>query len=231
MNFDRFKCLSFDCYGTLIDWEAGLSGALSGVLESHGVSLGREELLERYGEAEAELEGGDFRPYREVLREALVGLAKGTGVEPSSEEVEEFPFTIRDWPAFPDTRETLTRLKEKYRLIVLSNIDDDLFRLSEPALGVEFDEVFTAQQIGSYKPALENFEYLIEHCGVEQQEILHVAQSLYHDIAPAKQLGLTAVWVNRRAGMKGPGATPASDAQADLEVPDLATLALLMGVS
>jgi 2-haloacid dehalogenase len=133
------------------------------------------------------------------------------------------------WPAFPDSSQALRALGTRYRLIILSNIDDDLFRFSQKILNVTFDHVFTAQQIGSYKPSRRNFEYLIRHAGAPPHAILHVAQSLFHDIAPAKEMGLSTVWVNRRQGRAGFGATPPAEAEPDCQVPDLRSLAVLTG--
>ena len=229
MNLDRFECLSFDCYGTLIDWETGITTVLRPILEAHGVSTGHAPLLELYGKAEAEVEAGPYQPYRQVLQEVLSQLGGALGFEPSRAELEEFSASVKDWPAFPDSTQALEALAGRYRLIVLSNIDDDQFQSSQEVLGVRFDRVFTAQKIGSYKPSLRNFEYLIEHAGAPRDRILHVAQSLFHDIAPAKATGLSTVWVDRRSGVAGFGATPPADAEPDATVPDLRSLAVLAG--
>jgi len=185
--------------------------------------------MELYGKAETEIEAGEYRPYRDVLKAVLSKIAEVLGFEPSRDELESFSISVRSWPAFADSSQALRALAARYRLIILSNIDDDLFRFSQKLLGVEFDHVFTAQQIGSYKPSRRNFEYLIGHAGVPQHKIVHVAQSLFHDIAPAKRMGLSTVWVNRRQGLWGTGATPPADAVPDLTVPDLRSLAVLTG--
>ena len=130
MDFDHFDCLSFDCYGTLIDWETGISGALQPILECHGVEASREDLLELYGRAEAGAETGPYRPYREVLRIVLSEIGAALGFEPSSDELEDFSSSVRNWPSFPDSSEALKALAAQYRLIILSNIDDDLFAFS-----------------------------------------------------------------------------------------------------
>ena len=229
MNFDQFECLSFDCYGTLIDWETGIVSALRPILEAHDVRISREDLLELYGREESAIESGPYTPYREVLKGVLSRIGEVLGFEPDSEEAGRFSISVADWPAFPDSHEALVALAKRYRLIVLSNIDDDLFQYSQKLLGVAFDHVFTAQQIGSYKPSRRNFEYLIEHVGVPKKRLLHVAQSLFHDIAPANELGITTVWINRRHGLAGFGATPKAEAEPDMVVTDLASLALLAG--
>ncbi len=225
MNLDQYQLLSFDCYGTLIDWESGLLAAFDRVLTRHGVPYSSEALLELYGRLETEIEAAAFRPYREVLWGVLEGVGREYGFTPSTEELERFSQCVVEWPPFADTVAALRALGARYQLVVLSNIDEDHFRGSEAQLGVRFDHVFTAQRIGSYKPSLQNFRFLVEHCAVAKDQILHVAQSLFHDIAPAKELGLSTVWVNRRAGRDGGGATPPSSAEPDLEVPDLQSLA------
>ena len=229
MNFDQFECLSFDCYGTLIDWETGIVSALSPILEAHDVRISREDLLELYGRAESEIESGPYAPYREVLKGVLSSIGEVFDFKPDSDETERFSMSVADWPAFSDSHDALKTLAKRYRLIILSNIDDDLFQYSQKLLGVKFDLVFTAQQIGSYKPSRRNFEYLIEHVGVPKNRLLHVAQSLFHDIAPANELGITTVWINRRHGLNGFGATPKAEAGPDMVVTDLASLALLAG--
>ncbi len=230
MDFKRFDCLSFDCYGTLIDWETGLLSILHSILRRHGAELGDQQLLESYAAAETDIEAGGYRPYREVLREVLARFGRQYGFSPNPEELDEFSLSVKDWPPFPDSREALAALQQKYKLIILSNIDDDLFQHSARRLGIDFDAVFTAQQIGAYKPSEANFRYLLENAGLPRERILHVAQSLFHDIAPAKRVGLATVWVNRRSGQAGTGATPSAQAEPDLEVPDLRTLATLAGV-
>ena len=142
-----------------------------------------------------------------------------------------FQTSVRDWPPFSDSVEALRSLQRKYKLVVLSNIDDDLFEYSKARLGIEFHRVFTAQQIGSYKPAKRNFEYALNALAVPGERILHVAQSLFHDIAPARKMGLSTVWVNRRQGQDGFGATPMADAEPDLEVQNLKTLASIANAS
>ncbi len=229
MNFDHFECFSFDCYGTIIDWETGISSALRSIMETHEVKVSHDDLLELYGNAETEIEAGPYRPYREVLKAVLSKISDILGFEPSRDELESFSMSVMNWPAFPDSSQALEALATQYRLIILSNIDDDLFHFSQKLLGVEFDQVFTAQKIGTYKPSRRNFEYLIQHAGVPQPKILHVAQSLFHDIAPAKGMGLSTVWVNRHQGLSGSGATPPDEATPDFTVPDLRSLAVLTG--
>jgi 2-haloacid dehalogenase len=230
LQFDEFEVLTFDCYGTLIDWETGILEALRPIFATHHTDLIPEKVLELYGELETAAEAGDYRDYKTVLRMVLEGLGAQLGFVPAAEELQQFSMSVRDWPAFPDSPRALQALKKKYRLAIVSNIDDDLFAFSAPRLQVQFDWIITALQVKSYKPSLNNFRQAFARIGVPQQRILHVAQSLFHDIAPANLLGLSTVWVNRRQKMAGPGATPAAQAHPDLEVPDLQTLAAKMGL-
>jgi 2-haloacid dehalogenase len=230
LQFDEFEVLTFDCYGTLIDWETGILEALRPIFATHHTDLLPEKVLELYGELETAAEAGDYRDYKTVLRMVLEGLGARLGFVPTAEELQQFSMSVRDWPAFPDSPRALQALKKKYRLAIVSNIDDDLFAFSALRLQVQFDWIITARQVKSYKPSPNNFRQAIARIGVPQQRILHVAQSLFHDIAPANLLGLSTVWVNRRQKMAGTGATPAAQARPDLEVPDLQTLAAKMGL-
>jgi 2-haloacid dehalogenase len=227
VDFERFDALTFDCYGTLIDWESGLRNTLAPVLAAHGVQIEDNELLEAYAAHEAELEAGPYLPYREVLAGALRRLGVDLGFEPTESELEEFSSSVGDWPAFADSAQSLARLKVRFRLGVITNCDDDLFALSARRLEVAFDWVVTAQQARSYKPRRENFELAFERMDVPRERILHVAQSLFHDHVPAKELGMTTVWINRRAGREGSGATPPANAAPDLVVPDMRSFAAL----
>jgi 2-haloacid dehalogenase len=229
-SFEEFEVLTFDCYGTLIDWETGLWGALRPILAAHGLDPVPDRVLELYGELESAAEGGAYREYKGVLRTVLEGLGGRLGFVPTAEESARFATSVKEWPAFPDSAAALQALHRRYRLAVVSNIDDDLFAHSARRLQVDFDWVVTAQQARSYKPSHNNFRLAFERIGVPKQRILHVAQSLFHDIAPANALGLSSVWVNRRRTKAGPGATPPAQARPDLEVPDLRTLAEQMGL-
>jgi 2-haloacid dehalogenase len=227
---DSYEILSFDCYGTLIDWEAGILSSLSPVLARHGLSVPDEALLQAFGQLESAAEQAPYRTYAEVLGEVVEGLGRRFGFMPDAADRGALAASLADWPPFPDTRKALRALKSKYRLGIISNIDDDLFAGTALALGVEFDWIITARQVGSYKPSLENFRQALARFGVPSDRVLHVAQSLFHDIAPARSLGLSTVWVNRRHGRTGSGATPPASARPDLEVPDLKTLAHLAAV-
>lgn len=225
IDFTDVEALTFDCYGTLIDWEAGLTAAFHAVLDAHGVRHDPEDVLTRFARHEAAGEGGPYQPYAAILAEGLRGVAAELGFEPTDDEVDRFSRSVEDWPAFPDSTEALQRLKRRFRLGVLTNCDDDLFAASNRRLGVDFDWVVTAQQVGSYKPDTRNFEALFERVGLPRERIVHVAQSLFHDHVPAKRLGLTTVWIDRRHDRPGSGATPPADASPDATFPDMASFA------
>jgi 2-haloacid dehalogenase len=224
-DFERFDALTFDCYGTLIDWEAGLTVALRALLEPRGVAPDHDGLLETYAGFEAEGERPPYRRYRDVLAEAARATCATYDVQPTADELARFGGSVVDWPAFPDSHDALARLKTRFRLGVLTNCDDDLFAASSARLGVDFDWVVTAQQARGYKPATGNFDMLFERVGLPRARILHVAQSLYHDHVPAKALGLTTVWIDRRHGQAGAGATPPAEVTPDWTFPDMASFA------
>lgn len=230
LRFDDFDVLTFDCYGTLIDWETGILDALRPVFDAHRAEPAPERTLELYGELESAAERGPYREYRAILQTVLEGLGAQFGFTPTAKELERFSTSVTEWPAFPDSPGALQALRKKYRLAIVSNVDDDLFAHSAPRLQVRFDWIVTAQQVKSYKPSLNNFRMACDRIGVPRHRILHVAQSLFHDIAPANALGLSSVWVNRRHKKEGSGATPAAQARPDLEVPDLRTLAETIGL-
>jgi len=230
LDFSQFSVLSFDCYGTMIDWESGIFSALRPVLKTHKKEISDAALLELYAELEFREEQEKFQNYRDVLQAVMRGLGGRLGFKPTDAEVRSLPDSIANWRPFPDTVEALQRLKTRYRLAVISNIDDDLFALSAPKLRVKFDEVITAQQARCYKPGERIFRMARERIGGDPPQWLHVGQSVYHDVIPAKSLGLATVWVNRPSPRAGAGATKAATAKPDVEVPSLAALADLIGM-
>ncbi|MFI5226964.1 MAG: haloacid dehalogenase type II [Candidatus Limnocylindrales bacterium] len=225
LDFAAFDAMTFDCYGTLIDWETGILAALRPLLGSASAGVGDDGLLEDFGRAESSVEAGPYRRYREVLAEVARTIAGDLGVSPSDPAVAAFGGSVVYWPPFPDSSAALARLHERFRLGVITNCDDDLFAASAVRLGTEFDWVITAQQALSYKPSERNFQLAFERIDVPRERILHVAQSLFHDHVPAKRLGMSTVWVDRRHGRAGGGATLPATATPDLTVPDMATLA------
>ena len=225
INLSSFEVLTFDCYGTLIDWESGIVDAVRRVLAAHGRDLPAAEILQHFARFESTIQAGSYRTYRDVLSRVVGEFGRELGFVPTAQERASLPESIARWAPFDDTVSGLRVLASRYRLAVISNVDDDLFAFSERRLGVRFDEVVTAQQVGSYKPDSRNFELALERLGLPIDAILHVAQSLFHDVAPAKRLGLATVHVNRVSPHGGSGATMPVSARPDLEVPDLATLA------
>jgi len=230
VDFAAIQALTFDCYGTLIDWERGILAALRPLVGQYGVQLDDDGILERYARLESALEAGPYRPYRQILAEVVRGLGAELGFAPSEAEAASLADSLGSWPPFPDTVEALRRLSARFQLGIISNTDDDLFAQTAQRLAVTFTWVTTAQQAHAYKPSLAPFELALGRlaaAGVERTSVVHVAQSLFHDHVPAQQLGLASVWVNRRHGRSGGGATPLTTARAQLEVPSLGALAEL----
>jgi 2-haloacid dehalogenase len=224
LELSRFEALSFDCYGTLIDWESGILGYLSPLLHGKGCNVSDAQILSLYSESEPRQQDMPYRSYRDVLSAVVRDFGREFRIEFTEDELDGLANSIRTWVPFPDTVPALQRLKPHYKLAVLSNIDDDLFALTEPKLGVQFDCIVTAKQVQSYKPSVRNFETLLDRLGVEKGRLLHVAESLYHDVVPAHALGIATVWVNRRQGRPA-AATKLVAAQPDLEVPTVCALA------
>jgi 2-haloacid dehalogenase len=227
LDFNRFEILTFDCYGTLINWEAGILATLHHILTAHGKELDDATLLKLYGDFEFAAEHAPFRPYREVLQKVVHSFGAELGFTPSDEQARSLPESLARWNPWPDTVFALERLKNRFRLAVISNVDDDLFALTRPKLRVEFDEVITAQQAQAYKPSLKVFELALRRIKTPAHRVLHVGQSVLHDVIPAQALGLATVWVNRPSARPGVGAVKAAEAKPDLEVASLSELAEL----
>lgn len=225
LDFDQFQWISFDCYGTLIDWETGIAEAVAPVLASHGIRKSRAEILALFADVEPRVQRAGYLEYRRVLRRVMALIGRELGFNPSESELACLGDSLPNWPVFPDTVDALRELQSRFKLAVISNVDDDLFAGTAETLGVDFDVVVTAQQVRRYKPSLRNFRAAAARMAVAENAWLHVAESLYHDIAPANQLGIASIWVNR--ANRG-GGTRRVDAVPDLVVPDLATLAGIM---
>lgn len=225
LDFTRFEILTFDCYGTLINWEAGILSALHRVLSAHGKKMDDPTILELYGDFELRSEQGTFRPYREVLESVVRQFAAEFHFTPSAAEIRSLPDSLPTWKPWPDTVAALRQLKTRFRLAILSNVDDDLFAATRPQLGVDFDEVITAQQAQAYKPSLKLFELALSRINAPAHRVLHVGQSIYHDVIPAQSLGLATGWVNRPSARPGVGAVKPAEANPDLTVSSLAELA------
>jgi 2-haloacid dehalogenase len=230
IDLTAYDALSFDCYGTLIDWEAGIAAILGPWARRNDPALTDEDVLVAYSEHEAAVaREAPTTLYPDVLREAFRRTGAELGFEVTDADADALGESVPDWPAFPDSAEALARLKRHYKLIILSNVDRESFAGSNRRLGVEFDEILTAQDIGSYKPNPANFSALLQR--VDEMgstgRLLHVAQSLFHDHVPGKAAGLPSAWINRRHAQPGWGATPDPRAAVtpDVEFPSMAAFA------
>ena len=232
MQLADFKALTFDCYGTLIDWETGIYEQLK---PHFGTRADRDTLLERFAanESSTQKKQPGLR-YDLLLAEVFRGISKDFGEEATEADAKKFGESVGEWPAFPDSAAALQVLKKRYKLYILSNVDRTSFSKSNERLGVAFDGIFTAEDIGSYKPELRNFQYMkarLEEEGIAANEILHTAQSLFHDIQPANAVGLSTAWIDRRYGMEGSGATSFVDKSSlriDYHVKSMAEMAALV---
>lgn len=211
MNLRDFTTLTFDCYGTLIDWESGMVKALEPLAARAARALTRDEILEAHARHESSQQvWTPAKRYSDLLAVVYKRLAEEWRVTATWDECQAYGNSIGDWPAFPDTVEALRYLKQHYKLVILSNVDNASFTRSNAKLGVMFDAIYTAEDIGSYKPLSRNFEYMLDKLGtlgVAKGQILHTAESLFHDHVPANQAGLTSCWIHRRHESGGFGAT------------------------
>jgi 2-haloalkanoic acid dehalogenase type II len=224
---DAFSAISFDCYGTLIDWETGILAAMLPVLERHGVRAATDDILRAYGRAEAAAEQGPYLRYREVLRRTFAGMARDLGFQARPDEAETLVDALPEFEPFSDTIPCLKTLGERYRLAVISNVDEDLFAATQERLGVRFEWVITAESAEAYKPAPLVFERALSRMGLGPDRVLHAAQSRYHDVEPARAMGIATVHVVRETGREA-NAVPEADAKADWTVPDLRGLVELL---
>ena len=225
LDFTRYEILTFDCYGTLVDWESGILSVLHRILAAHSKNIDDAIILKLYGDFEQRSESGPFQPYREVLSSVVCQFGDELRFTPTPEEMRSLPNSVPHWMPWPDTVMSLRKLKSRFRLAILSNIDDDLFATTRPKLEVDFDEVITAQQAQAYKPSLKLFELALSRINAPAHRVLHVGQSIYHDVLPAQALGLATVWVNRPSARPNVGAVKAAEATPDLTVTTLAELA------
>lgn len=224
-DFSRFEIITFDCYGTLINWEAGLLTALRPILAVHSKQMDDSAVLELYGEFELRAEQSPYRKYRDVLGSVVRDFGTKLGFSPTTLEIRSLADSLPTWGPWPDTVAALHQLKSKFRLAILSNTDDDLFEKTRPQLEVAFDEVVTAEQAQAYKPSLKLFELALSRIGAPAHRVLHVGQSIYHDVIPAQALGLATVWVNRPSARPGIGAVKFAEGKPDITVTTLEELA------
>jgi 2-haloalkanoic acid dehalogenase type II len=213
----RYRYLTFDCYGTLIDWRSGIEGALREALGD--IRLAGQELLEAYVTAEKKQES-TYRKYREVLAGTVMSMSGRLGVEVTKEGASNFAASVPHWPAFPDTAEFLRKAgAEGYARYILSNVDNDLLEETISNNRLEVDGFVTAEEVGSYKPAAGHWLKFMKETSAKKEELLHSAQSIYHDIIPTQQMGIASAWVNRYAERLPPGVSPTymSDSLSGLE--------------
>ena len=210
MKLNDFRVLTFDCYGTLIDWESGILAGLKPLSERLDREIPDDEILESHAWHESRQQRATpAMRYADILATVYRRLAEEWGKPAPWDECEAYGKSVRNWPAFPDSAAALRYLKQHFRLVILSNVDNASFAASNAKLGVEFDAVFTAQDIGSYKPDSRNFDYMLSRLarsGFTKADILHVAESLYHDHAPANELAIRNCRIYRRRGKEGSGA-------------------------
>jgi 2-haloacid dehalogenase len=218
----QIKLITFDCYGTLIDWESGMKNALRNLAEKRNLSFDIESLPEKYIEIELEIEHEGYRRYREVLEIGLRRLFEEKRIEFNHEEEKIFASSITTWLPFEETTEILRKLKERHKLAILSNIDEDLIQHSIKLIGVEFDGVITAEEVKSYKPSHAHWKKMIGVFKIPKEGVLHVAASYVHDIVPAKELGFQVAWINRK------NEKPKGNIKADYEFKDLRPLVDLL---
>jgi len=220
--------ISFDCYGTLIDWETGIVHCLRGLVSAHNVSISDEAILAAYSEIEPAVQGDLYRSYREILREVVKRFSGRFGFQATDTELEALSASLPKWRPFGDTVEALQALKKRYQLAIVSNIDNDLFAATARSLGVSFDWVITAQDVSSYKPALPHFTELLRRTGLPKERHLHAAESLFHDIAPTNALGIPNVWVKRSHEKGGATASRAQAVKPDRTVGSLKDLVAML---
>ena len=211
MKLTDFKALTFDCYGTLIDWESGMVEALKPLTRKVGRELSRNEILEAHARHESSQQlQTPAKNYRDLLPIVYKRLAEEWGVTVTWAECVAYGRSVKDWPAFSDSAEALQYLKKHFKLVILSNVDNESFAGSNERLEVDFDAIYTAEECGSYKPSDRNFEYMLnklETLGIRKHEILHTAESMFHDHGPANRHGLASCWIYRRHDQQGFGAT------------------------
>jgi 2-haloacid dehalogenase len=230
MKLTDYSVLTFDCYGTLIDWETGIYAALQPLLAKAATPPAKDAALESFARHESAQESETPRMlYSDLLAAVHRRLADQWGLAAGDADHTRFGASVSDWPAFPDSTEALAYLKQHYKLVILSNVDRASFAASNARLGVTFDAIYTAQDIGSYKPDLANFRYMLAHLaelGFAKSDILHTAQSLFHDHAPAKATGLASAWIDRRHATGGFGATmaPPEGASYDIRFDSMAAM-------
>ncbi len=232
----RFRAVTFDCYGTLVDWETGIAATVAELLTPRGITRPTAEVLESFARREAEIEARTpILPYHALLREAIAAVGRDLGVDFDGRDTLAFADSIGRWPLFADVLPALGRLRESMVIAILSNVDWRSFRETEPAFAGSVEIFCLAEDIGAYKPSLVAFEALLARLadrGIAATEVLHVAQSLFHDHEPASQLGIATCWIDRRHGQIGHGAVipPVGQVRPDYRITSLTELLPLVGI-
>lgn len=217
--FTGKKYITFDCYGTLIDWEGGIRTAVKKLTDKNGFNLSLDGISDKYIKVELQVEAEQYRKYHEILQLSTKKLFKQEGFDVSDEDALEFADSIYSWQPFPETHDVLAELKQNsYKLIILSNIDNEIIKRSIEVMGIDFDGVVTAEEVGSYKPAHGHWEEMLRRFNAQKEEVLHVAASYIHDIIPAKEQGFDAIWINRNSEK------PTREIKPNLEFKDLRPL-------
>ncbi|MEO1265157.1 MAG: HAD-IA family hydrolase [Pseudomonadota bacterium] len=215
VDFSTYRALSFDCYGTLIDWESGIRAWVDGWIAKTGVETTADAFLRAFNRHESAVQAAEpSERYPLILAEVARRFARDAGLTVSDEDAEAFGASVGDWPAFEDSTSALRRLRERFELIILSNVDRLSFARSNEQLGVTFNSVITAEDVGSYKPDPQNFDTLLataDAIGVPKHQLLHVGESLFHDIQPANRDGIDVVWINRGGVRDTPRASGGTD--------------------
>ena len=224
LDFSQFEAITFDCYGTLIDWENGILDVLRPVFTRTGRTMDDKEILEAFAKYEAEAEQGRYRTYRMVLKMVMERLNTQYKLRVGPKNRGLIVNSIGNWKPYPEVGEIGRKLRERYKLGLISNVDDRIYMKTQTTLQIPFHQITTAQQARCYKPEKRIFQHAFSHLQVSSNKVLHVAQSLYHDIAPCNEMGVATVWVNRRKGKDGSGATPSGEAKPTFVVRDLLEL-------
>ena len=226
MEFSNIQLLSFDCYGTLVDWKNSVLDLLETCMLANNVNISREELFEIFLQEDRKMITEEYRSYREILAQIMDGITGQLGIKSGRANRNLLSDQFNEWFPFPDTVENLKKLGKQFKLAIISNVDDDLFSITNLMLEVEFDHIVTAQQLGSYKPSALNFEEALERFQLDCSQIMRVAQSIHHDIVPSNKLDWNNVWVNRY----GESERTDPDEFPNLEVPDLASLVRIIDI-
>jgi 2-haloacid dehalogenase len=224
INFHDFEVMTLGCFGTLIDWQKGLLSAMRPLYTSQGIVIGDKKIVRKFIQYESEITKKGYIPYKEVLKKVLIKIGHDNGFVPTIAEINTIVHSIKEWVPFPDVLESLQTFKKQYKLALIANIEKSILGDLMQQFNIEFDWIFTADEVQTYKPSLEIFKHALNGLEISPSRILHVGHSLSQDIAPAKELKMTTAWVNRNIPQKGVSDLTTTEVEPDLEIPDLKTL-------